>query len=244
MSVFSFLDQGAPMLDGQFRSSVDKGTKPIGAELRRTGLSPDHLTIGGLVFSVAAAVAIGAGFLPLGLLFVVLTGLCDLFDGAVARASGGGTPRGAFFDSVSDRFSDAVLFGGVAWYFASTQPGLLALLPMAVYGTASIISYERAKAESLGYEAKGGIMERAERIILLGLGLLFPVLLVPVLVLMLVLTSVTAVQRFFKVWGQASNRPARANRRRTPRRRTRTTTRTAGNQSWRQRVEGRRRPPA
>ena len=72
-----------------------------------------------------------------------------------------------------------------------------------------MISYERAKAESLGLDAKGGLMERAERVILLCVGLLFDVLLIPVLWMMLVLTSVTAVQRFVKVWRQAGRPPSR-----------------------------------
>ena len=79
------------------------------------------------------------------------------------------------------------------------------LLPMAVLATASLISYERAKAELLGYEAKGGLMERAERMVVLGFGLCFEVLLIPVLWVMLTLTSATALQRFFKVWRQATN---------------------------------------
>ena len=78
------------------------------------------------------------------------------------------------------------------------------MLPMAVLATASLISYERAKAELLGYEAKGGLMERAERMVVLGFGLCFEVLLIPVLWIMLALTSATALQRFFKVWRQAS----------------------------------------
>ena len=212
------------MLDGRFRATVDKTVKPIGQNIKKTGLTADHFTIFGLVLSACAAVAIGTAHLRLGLLLVVLTGLCDTFDGAVAKAAGTSSSRGAFFDSVADRVSDSLLFGGVAWYFAGQGNAYLVLLPMAVLATSSVISYERAKAESLGFAAKGGIMERAERIILLALGLLFDPLLVPVLVIMLVLTSVTVVQRFFKVWAQASQEPQVRNRtaaRRNARRRTR-----------------------
>jgi CDP-diacylglycerol--glycerol-3-phosphate 3-phosphatidyltransferase len=92
----------------------------------------------------------------------------------------------------------------VAWYLASTHGGKAALLPFAVLGAAFLVSYERAKAESLGFHAKGGIMERAERIVLLGIGLVFSALLVPVLWVMLVLTLATVVQRFVMVWRQAS----------------------------------------
>ncbi len=228
------------MFDGKFRAPIDKAVKPIGVVLRRTKLSPDHLTIAGLVLGVGAAFAIGLGYLPLGLLLVVLAALPDLLDGALAKASGTASQRGAFFDSTVDRITDALLFGGVAWYLASEYSAHMAMLPFALLASSSLISYQRAKAESLGLDAKGGLMERAERVVLLCLGLLFEPLLVPILWIMLALTIVTAVQRFVKVWRQAqvapvvaarielrrsrrqSRRVARANRRRTrvPRRRT------------------------
>jgi CDP-diacylglycerol--glycerol-3-phosphate 3-phosphatidyltransferase len=200
------------MFDGKFRAPVDRAVKPIGNGLRRTGMTPDHLTIVGLVVACGAAVSIGFGQLTLGLLLVVLAALPDLFDGALAKASNTSSQRGAFFDSVVDRVTDAVLYGGVAWYLASTHSAHAALLPMAVMGASSVISYQRAKAESLGLDAKGGLMERAERIIALCLGLLFSFLLIPVLWLTLVLTLVTAVQRFVKVWKQAAVAPLTAER--------------------------------
>ena len=231
------------MLDGQFRSTVDKTVKPIGQNLKKTGLSADHFTGAGLVLSALAAIAIGSAHLRLGLLLVVLTGLCDTLDGAVAKAAGTSSSRGAFFDSVADRVSDALLFGGVAWYFADTHPGTLVMLPVAVLATSSIISYQRAKAESLGFAAKGGIMERAERIILLALGLLFDALLVPVLVVMLVLTVVTAGQRFAKVWRAASKeRPVVVRSRRSARRRSRPTV-AERRDAWRSRAGERRNYP-
>ena len=120
----------------------------------------------------------------------MLCALPDVLDGAVAKASGTAGPRGAFFDSVSDRVTDALLLGGVAWHLSTTHPGRIAVLPMAVLGASMLISYERAKAESLGFDARGGLMERAERIIALGVGLLFDSVLIAVLWLMLVLTLV------------------------------------------------------
>ena len=161
------------MFDGHFRSSVDRAVKPLGDTLRRTKITPDHLTIAGMLIACGAAVAIGAGYLALGLLLVILAALPDLLDGALAKASNTSSQRGAFFDSVVDRVTDALLFGGVAWYFASHESPHLAILPLAVSGMSSVISYERAKAESLGLSAKGGLMERAERIICLCLGLLW-----------------------------------------------------------------------
>ena len=207
------------MLDGRWKANIEKGLRPIGANLRKAGISADQLTAVGVVMAAGAAIAIGVGQLRIGLLLLVLTGLPDALDGAVAKASGTAGPRGAFFDSVSDRVSDSLLLGGVAWYLASTHPGHLSLLPMAVLAASLVISYQRAKAEALGFDARGGIMERAERVILLGLGLLFDSLLIGILWVMLVLTLVTAVQRFVKVWRQASiERPVLSPTRRARRR--------------------------
>jgi len=198
------------MFDGHLRAPVEKAVKPIGDRLRRTRLTPDHLTVVGLVVAVAAAVSIALGWLALGLLLVIMAALPDLLDGALAKASNTSSQRGAFFDSVVDRVTDSLLFGGVAWYFASNESAHMAILPLAVAAMSSVISYERAKAESLGLQAKCGLMERAERIILLCIGLLFPVILVAVMWIMLVLVSLTAVQRFVKVWKQAAVAPVTA----------------------------------
>jgi CDP-diacylglycerol--glycerol-3-phosphate 3-phosphatidyltransferase len=192
------------MFDGRFRAPIERAVKPVGDSLRRTRLTPDQLTMAGLVLAVAAAITIGAGYLLAGFILVVLAALPDMLDGALAKASGASSQRGAYFDSVADRVTDMLLFGGVAWYFAADDRGVLTMLPVAVMGLSTLISYQRAKAESLGLEAKGGLMERAERIILLCLGLLIPVLLVPILWVMLALTAFTAVQRFVRVWNQAN----------------------------------------
>ena len=200
------------MFDGKFRAPVDRAVKPIGQGLRRTGLTPDHLTIVGLLVGIGAAVAIGAGELRLGLVLVILAALPDLLDGALAKASDASSQRGAFFDSTVDRITDSLLLGGILWYFASTEDPHMTLLPFAVAAVSSLISYQRAKAESLGIDAKGGLMERAERIIAICVGLLWEPLLIPILWVMLALTSVTAIQRFVKVWKQAAVAPVTAAR--------------------------------
>lgn len=192
------------MFDGNFRNAVDRIVGPIGRGLSRLGISADFLTCIGLLMSVAACVLIGQGQLRLGLTFLILTAVPDLLDGAVASAAGTSSKRGAFFDSTADRVTDGLLLCGIGWHLAESNGGKIVLLPMAVLAVSSLISYERAKAELLGYQAKGGLMERAERMVVLGFGLCFEAILVPVLWVMLALTSVTAVQRFFKVWRQAS----------------------------------------
>jgi CDP-diacylglycerol--glycerol-3-phosphate 3-phosphatidyltransferase len=200
------------MLDGHFRGPVDRMVRPIGRALLKTKLTPDHLTFFGLVIAALAAVAVGSGRLILGLILVILAALPDLFDGALAKASNSSSQRGAFFDSTMDRVTDNMLLGGMAWYFADNYSARLTVLPFAVAAVASLISYQRAKAESLGLDAKGGLMERAERIVLLCVGLLLegigldPALAV-VLWILLVLISFTAVLRFVKVWRQAEVAP-------------------------------------
>src|SRR5262245_22939150 len=128
------------VFDGKFRKPIDKAVKPLGAGLRRTGLTPDHLTIIGLVVGIGAAFAIGAGYLQLGLLLVVLAALPDLLDGALAKASDQASQRGAFFDSTVDRITDAVLLGGVAWFLASQYGAHWAWLPLPVVAPAALNS--------------------------------------------------------------------------------------------------------
>jgi CDP-diacylglycerol--glycerol-3-phosphate 3-phosphatidyltransferase len=190
------------LFDGRFRKAVEDGVAPVGSSLGARRLKPDHLTAAGLVMAVACAVAVGSGHLLVGFVLLILSALPDLLDGAVAKATGLASTRGAFFDSVSDRVTDSLVLGAIAWHLSATR-GHAMMLAVGVLGTSTLISYERAKAESLGFDAKGGLMERAERVIALCIGLAFPVLLVPVLWVMLVLTGATAVQRFVKVWRQA-----------------------------------------
>ncbi|MEZ5323097.1 MAG: CDP-alcohol phosphatidyltransferase family protein [Microthrixaceae bacterium] len=193
------------MLDGRFRSQVDRSVRPIGASLKRAGIPADAITCIGLVMSVGCALAIAFGRTNLGVLLLAATGIPDTLDGAVAKASGTASPRGAFFDSVSDRVTDALLFGGVAWYLADRAGAgrHLTILAFAAFATAVLPSYIRAKAETLGIEARGGLVERAERFVILGLGLLFTDLLVAALWLLVALNLLTAGQRFAAVWRQA-----------------------------------------
>ncbi len=194
------------MLDARLRTGIGNALAPVGRSLRRVGITANGLTIVGLACSGLTAWLIAIGELRWAVLGLIASGVIDLLDGSVARTSGEASPRGAFFDSVTDRVSDAVVFGGCAWYLAS-QSAHLPVLAFAAAALAMLISYERARAEGLGYSAKGGLMERAERMVVLGVGLTFNIL-VPVLWLMVVLMSFTAIQRFVVVWRQASDTPA------------------------------------
>lgn len=192
------------MFDGNFRTAVDKATAPIGSGLHRIGVSPDVITGIGVLMAAACGVAIGMGEFLLAAVLLALTGLPDALDGAVAKAAGSSGPRGAYLDSVSDRLSDGLLFAGAAWYLAGTDTPRMALLPFGLFIAAALVSYQRAKAESLGFDAKGGLMERAERFLALGFGLIFSAIFVEVLWVMFALTVITAITRFMKVWRQAT----------------------------------------
>lgn len=194
------------MFDGRWRAGIDRGTQPLGAVLHGWGLTANELTAAGLVAGAGAAWAVGSGHLLIGLVLFVAAAVPDLLDGPLAKAAGTAGPRGAFFDSVSDRVTDTLILGGLAWYLGSTRGAHAAVLPLAVLGASSLVSYVRAKGESLGFDARGGLMERAERVIVICLGLLFPILLMAALWVVLAASLLTAVHRFVKVWRQ-SGRP-------------------------------------
>jgi CDP-diacylglycerol--glycerol-3-phosphate 3-phosphatidyltransferase len=193
------------MLDGNFRKSVETVTLPTGRWMVRIGFSADALTFSGLVFSMATAWMIALGHFWIAIVLLTLTGFHDLFDGPVAKASKRASQRGAFFDSVIDRITDSLILGGVAYYLTAHQHGQLVLLPFAILTTTYLISYQRSKAESLGLAAKGGLMERAERMILLGIGLIAKPAFIPILWVMLGLTALTAAGRFYRIWQIAAS---------------------------------------
>jgi CDP-diacylglycerol--glycerol-3-phosphate 3-phosphatidyltransferase len=189
-----------------------------------------------VLLAAVTGVCISLGWFWEGTVLLTVGGLMDTLDGVVAKAAGTASKKGAFFDSVADRVADGLIFGGVAWYLASGRDPRLAVLPFAIVAVSALISYERAKGESLGYDAKGGLMERAERLILLGVALLMNVIFgqlvfVSLLGLLLALSAMTAVQRFAKVWRQASPEIATADSTRGAWRRGRVESRW---QTWRQ----------
>lgn len=170
-------------------------------------MSADLVTGLGVLLALAAAVAVARGEMLAGLLLLIVSSLADLLDGPLAKASGTASPRGAFLDSVADRVSDALLLAGMAWYLAATRRGEDAVLPFVLYAVTSLVSYERAKGELLGLEAKGGLMERAERVVALAATLLAAYLYAPALVIGLEITTVavaaTALGRFVRIFRAA-----------------------------------------
>ncbi len=188
-------------LRSRFPAAVDAVTAPLGRGLGRTGVSPNTLTTLGLLLTAAAAVLVALQRFHLAALVLIAGGLMDVLDGSVARATERSTPFGGFYDSVSDRISDGLILGGIAWAVRD-QPRLLALA-LAALVAAFLTSYVRAKAESIDLDCSVGVLERAERAILIIAGLLFhPWLFEPVLWLLAVGGTVTVIQRIHHVWCQ------------------------------------------
>jgi len=163
------------MLNLRARSWVGRVLAPIGGGLHRLGVSPNSITVIGTLGTVAsAALLIGTGRFVLGVVAITVFVLFDLLDGAVARAGGTASPFGAVLDSTLDRMADASIFVALVWWYAasghtSSRPDLiLAALLALVLG--QLIPYVRARAEGVGIDASVGIAERAERLILVLVG--------------------------------------------------------------------------
>lgn len=181
-------------------------TDPLVPLISKLRLTPDMMTTIGLVLNLVAAVFIGFGHLLWGGLIFLLAGLFDLLDGALARYMEKTTRFGALFDSTVDRVTEGALFlsfifitGVGAWpYNVNWQ---LALIFLALIGS-FLTSYIRARAEGLDIDCTVGLFTRVERVIILALGLLFNQVFVA-LAIVVVLSFVTAGQRFVHAWRQA-----------------------------------------
>ena len=193
------------------RTFATKLISPVARLLLRLNVTPDAVTVVGTVGVVAAALwFFPQGQLLAGVLVITAFVFSDLLDGTMARISGRTSPWGAFLDSTLDRMGDSAIFGGLVLYFAFVvESELLAALTLYCLVTGWLTSYTRARAESLGYEAKGGIAARADRLVavLAAAGLSdmldVPVLLEAVLWLLAVASTVTVVQRILAVRRQA-----------------------------------------
>jgi len=164
--------------------------------LVRLGVSPNSLTIAGLLLNFLVAYVLASGHPVVGGVLLLLVNAFDMLDGSVARLSGKVTRFGAMLDSTLDRYSEALFFLGImGWLSTRGDTTTLLAAYIAIIGSL-MVSYTRARAEGLGLRGEVGWLPRPERIILIGVALLFhQYLLAPVLWLLAVLTNVTAAQR-------------------------------------------------
>lgn len=177
--------------------------QPLAQALIALGISANALTFLGFVLNAGVGLLAARGSLVLAGVLYLLFSCLDFLDGAVARLSGSAGPFGAFFDSLLDRASEAVVLIGLVYWFSDQQRPLLAATTGLALAGSFLVSYARARAEGLGYDCEVGWLQRPERIVALGLGLvLSPLheLLLPVVVAMVaVVTAVTTIQRLLHV---------------------------------------------
>ncbi len=182
------------------RTAIRRRTKGlleyIASPLARAGVSPNLLTLCGLLATFMVAGLLGLGHERLAGLLLIPVGLFDALDGALARMTGRATPFGAFFDSTLDRFAEIALYLGLLYlYRGSTLETLLIYLTI----TGSLmVSYARARAEGLGLECKVGLFTRLERLVVLTLGLLLEQTLIA-LIILAIFSNLTVLQRVWHV---------------------------------------------
>ena len=172
--------------------------RPITTALIRSGIHPNTLTMVGFAISCIAGWVYGGGSLGWAAFVLLLAGLFDMLDGAVAREGHRISRFGAFLDSNVDRYAEIVVFVGIVWRFHDDLVSQIAAL-FAITGSL-MVSYTKARAEGLGQEVHGGLLQRPERIVLLALGSLFGMIgLKIVLWVLAVLTNLTSIQRMMLV---------------------------------------------
>jgi phosphatidylglycerophosphate synthase len=188
------------MIELRVRKRVDRLVNPIGRALAQIGVTPTWLTLIGLAVTLSGAVLVAREHFIAGALVAALGSALDGLDGSVARARGSASRSGALLDSVADRIGETGMWAGLA--FALSDSARLSLLCVLSLGASLLVSYVRGKAESLGADGRGGIMGRAERVILMTIGLLFIDYVEVMLWAMAVLTWLTVLQRFYISWRQ------------------------------------------
>lgn len=167
------------------------------------GLSPNVFTIGGVIITVFAAAFFIMDYIRLGGILVLLGGLCDAIDGNLARSASKVTRFGALFDSAIDRYAEFAMYFGIAAHFVLIENYQTSVVIFFALCGSIMVSYCRARAESLGFNSNVGIMQRPERIVLLGLGaLVHPVAFKIAIWLVAVLANYTALQRIRHVYKQ------------------------------------------
>lgn len=164
-------------------------------------LNPNWFTTVGFVLSVFTAFLFGMGHLRIAGALVLLAGIFDIVDGKVARASGRVTKFGALYDSTLDRYSEVIIFFGLAFWFVDQGFLWRSVAVSIALGGSIMVSYIRARAEGLGFECKVGMMQRPERIVLLGLGaIIHDYALMAAVWIIAIFGNLTAIQRLYHVW--------------------------------------------
>jgi CDP-diacylglycerol---glycerol-3-phosphate 3-phosphatidyltransferase len=194
------------MFTTRFEAWVRRRAEALMSAVGRVPLTPNQVTVVGLVLTFVAASLAALGQLRWAGVVLIFAGTCDILDGALARSTNKSYPYGAFLDSTLDRYSEGAIYLGLAAYFVSAGGPLqewLVLATLAALGGSFLVSYVRARAQSLGFTCETGIFARPERVVVTVIGLIFGgVVLYAVVFLLAVVTNLTALQRIREVWLQ------------------------------------------
>jgi len=171
---------------------------PLGGFLNRLGLTPNMVTMLGLLGNTVGAIYLARGELRTGGIWIALMTPVDALDGTMARLRGESSDFGAYVDSVSDRYSELIIYGGLLYHFLEIGEPLGGMLTFGAAAGSVLVSYVKARAEGLGYEARVGLLTRAERYIVLAPALVFNFLYWG-LGILAVGANITALQRIWYV---------------------------------------------
>ena len=196
------------MFTARFQAWVRRNAQRLAQLLARLPITPNQITITGTLFTFVSAVLLSLAHLRLAGIVLAISGTFDILDGALARATKRSYPYGAFLDSTFDRYSEGAIYVGMAAYFLDrggfwTRWEVLACM-LALAGS-FLVSYVRARAQSLGFKCDSGVFARPERVVVTVAGLVIGVwwILGIVVAVLALLTNFTVVQRVLEVWAQA-----------------------------------------
>ncbi len=195
------------MFTSRFQAWVRRNAQRAAGALARSGITPNQVTIAGMLATFVAGALAGLGYLVPAGLVLAFSGTFDILDGALARATNRMYPYGAFLDSTTDRYSEVAVYLGIASYFMTHpspwHPWTIVAVVAALSGSL-LVSYVRARAQSLGFKCDSGLFARPERVVATVIGLLAgPFVLAMLMFLLAIVTNITVIQRINEVYTQA-----------------------------------------
>jgi CDP-diacylglycerol--glycerol-3-phosphate 3-phosphatidyltransferase len=194
------------MFTTRFEAWVRRRAEALMSAIGRVPVTPNQVTVVGFCLTLVAAFLVAFGQLRWAGVVLIFAGTCDILDGALARSTRTSYTYGAFLDSTLDRYSEGAIYIGLAAYFVSAGGPLerwLVLATLAALAGSFLVSYVRARAQSLGFTCESGLFARPERVVATVVGLIFGgVVLYAVIFLLAALTNLTALQRIREVWLQ------------------------------------------
>lgn len=204
--------RGDALLSNRLKAAGRAAVAPIVNVLAAAGVTPNSVTVAGLILVFAASLLVWQRSLLLGAVFLAVGASLDAIDGGLARAQGRDTPFGAFLDSTLDRTGEALVYLGIVafWLDRTAQPFVPVMLAALALSGSFLVSYSRARAEAVGFTASNGLAPRPERLIILILGLAlaglgYPIALPVAMALIAILAWTTVAQRIWNVRQQAAS---------------------------------------